>query len=194
MKAIFNFRKPGDITDLQSADPVIFGRFITSHQDMVFGFLGRMGFSQEDAEDLAQETFLRVWRNRNSYQPERAKLSTWICTIARNVALNEIDKRRRRPIPADINTETMIAADPTTGPEQQLHSSQKIALLNGALQQLPIDDRSAIALHYIEELSTQDAAQVMACNTGAFRTRLSRARQKLKIIWNSQIDSGDDPS
>lgn len=194
MKAIFNFRKHNDIADLQSDDPAVFGRFIKNHQDTVFGFLGRMGFSQFDAEDLAQETFLRVWRNRYSYQPDRAKISTWLCTITRNLALNEIDKRNRRPVPADISTETLIASDPATSPEQQLDASQKIDLLNDALQQLSIEDRSAIALHYVEELTTKEAAKVMGCNTGTFRTRLSRARQKLQVIWNSQIIQGNEPS
>ena len=192
MKAIFNLRSSSELTDLQSDDPVAFGRFVTAHQDMVFGFLGRMGFAQEDAEDLAQETFLRVWRNRQSYEPGRAKISTWLCTIARNVALTEIDKRTRRPYSTKTDTDTLATDEP--GPDQKFDSSATTDQLNAALIQLPIEDRSAIALHYVDGLSARDAAQVTGCHTGTYRTRLSRARKKLQTIWYSQSNSGNEIS
>ena len=120
MKAIYPNYLSNDITELQSDDPVVFGRFVKKHQKLVFSLLGRMGFSQADAEDLAQDTFLRAWNNRKSYQPDRAKISTWLCTIARNVALNEIDKKSRRPVGSDEEPDTVITTDSTSSPEHQL--------------------------------------------------------------------------
>ena len=194
MKAIFPHSLSTDITELQSDDPVVFGRFVRNHQKLVFSLLGRMGFSQTEAEDLAQDTFLRVWQHRKSYQPDRAKISTWLCTIARNIALNEIAKKARRPVGSNEQTDTTIATDSASSPEHQTALQQDIKQLNQTLQALNADDRSAIALHYAEELSTSDAAQVMGCSSGAFRTRLTRARKKLQDIWNSKTDSGHSSS
>ena len=194
MKAIYPNYLSNDITELQSDDPVVFGRFVKKHQKLVFSLLGRMGFSQADAEYLAQDTFLRAWNNRKSYQPDRAKISTWLCTIARNVALNEIDKKSRRPVGSDEEPDTVITTDSTSSPEHQASLQQDIKQLNQTLHALSAEERSTIALHYAEELSTRDAALIMGCSTGAFRTRLTRARKKLQNIWNSTPDSGNSSS
>lgn len=194
MKAIFPNYLSNTTAELQSDDPVVFGRFVRKHQKLVFSLLGRMGFSQAEAEDLAQDTFLRVWQHRKSYQPDRAKISTWLCTIARNIALNEIEKTSRRPIGSDTDTNTIIATDSAFSPEHQTALRQDIEQLNHTLHALNTDERSAIALHYAEELSTRDAALVMGCSTGAFRTRLTRARKKLQNIWYSKTDSGNSSS
>lgn len=194
MKAIFPNNLSTDIMELQSDDPVVFGRFIVKHQNLVFSLLGRMGFSQAEAEDLAQDTFLRVWQYRKSYQSDRAKISTWLCTITRNIALNEIDRQSRRPARSDEDTDTIIATDTASSPHYQTALQQDIEQLNHTIRALNKEERSAIALHYAEELSTRDAAIVMGCSTGAFRTRLSRARKKLQNLWNSTTDSGNPSS
>lgn len=190
MKAIFPTNLSTDAIELQSDDPVVFGRFIKKYQKLVFSLLGRMGFSQAEAEDLAQDTFLRAWQHRKSYQPDRAKISTWLCTIARNLALNELDRQSRRPAGSDEKTDSIIATDSAVCPQYQTALHQDTEQLNRILNTLNADERSAIALHYAEELSARDAAQVMGCSTGAFRTRLSRARKKLQALWKSKTDSG----
>lgn len=194
MKAIFPNYLSKDITELMSDDPEVFGRFVKNHQTLVFSFLGRMGFSQTEAEDLAQDTFLRVWQHRHSYQPDQAKVSTWLCTITRNIALNHIEKKGRRPAELSEEPASITATDTASNPEYQTVLQQDIERLNHTLQALNVDERSAIALHYADELSTRDAAQVMGCSAGAFRTRLTRARKKLQNIWNSKTDSGNSSS
>lgn len=194
MKAIFPNYLSKDITELQSDDPEVFGRFVKNHQTLVFSFLGRMGFSQTEAEDLAQDTFLRVWQHRHSYQPDQAKVSTWLCTITRNIALNHIEKKGRRPAVSSEEPASITASDSASNPEYQTVLQQDIERLNHTLHALNADERSAIALHYADELSTRDAAQVMGCSAGAFRTRLTRARKKLQNIWNSKTDSGNSSS
>ena len=82
-----NDDKPADEPDYLGGDPVAFGALVTRYQDSLFGFLGRMGFEQSVCEDLAQEAFLRVWKNRDKYNADKASVSTWLFTIARNLAL-----------------------------------------------------------------------------------------------------------
>jgi RNA polymerase sigma-70 factor (ECF subfamily) len=128
-----------------------FRQLVVRLQRGLLGFFGRMGFGQADAEELAQETFLTVWRQRERFDPERAGLSTWVYMVARSRALNE----------------------------RLVSQKQQMAKLRDALLKLSSDDRLAIALYYVEAMSIAQAAEVLECTPGAYRTRLSRARQRL---------------
>ena len=166
----------------------LFGAFIEHYQHGVFGFLGRMGFTQVDAEDLAQEVFLKVWRYRASYDPKKAQPATWLYTIARNTALSKLSVASREHISL---AEIEISADPHHQPDYQLQQLHEKKKLSAAIQQLTPDDRCAIALFYIDELSGAQAAGILQCSASAFKTRLSRARNKLKTILNKRDESYD---
>jgi RNA polymerase sigma-70 factor, ECF subfamily len=85
---------PPDLTQLLRAslagDSTSFGGIVRRYQQPLFGFLGRMGLPQALAEDIAQEAFLRAWRNLANFDTNRAQFSTWLFAIARNLALNEL--------------------------------------------------------------------------------------------------------
>lgn len=167
------------VATLASDDPELFRAFVDHYQHPLFGFIGRMGFSQADAEDLAQDIFLKAWRYRASYNPDKARPSTWLFTIARNTA---IDKLQAAAKEHTATTETEPAASSAHQPDYQLQQHQAGATLSQALLRLSIEDRCAIALFYTEEMSGAQAASIMQCNASAFRTCLSRAREKLKAI------------
>src|SRR5450631_3877590 len=80
---------------IHAGDRQAFAEVVKSYQRLLFGFLGRMGLSQAQAEDLAQETFVRAWQSLGSYRPELGKFSTWLFTIARNLALTELGRAYR---------------------------------------------------------------------------------------------------
>ena len=80
--------------DYLGGDPVAFGELVTRYQHSLFGFLGRMGLEPAVCEELAQETFLRAWVNRASYDAGKAAVSTWLFTIARNLALSHLSKKQ----------------------------------------------------------------------------------------------------
>ena len=79
--------------DHLSGDPLAFAALVRRYQGSLFAYLGRMGLSDALCEELAQETFLRVWKNREKYDPTKAALSTWIFTIGRNVALDTLSRK-----------------------------------------------------------------------------------------------------
>ncbi len=180
------FSNTDAVSALSANDPQRFRVVVEQYQHSLFGFLGRMGFTQTDAEDIAQDVFLKVWRYRASYNPAKALVSTWLFTIARNTALSKLQSYKPAQVPLH---EVELKAAVRHQPEQVLSQQQSQQTLLSAIQQLPVDDRSAIALFYIDELSVAQAADILQCSTSAFKTRLSRARNKLKTIFDELDDT-----
>ena len=143
------------------------------------------------AEELVQETFLRLYRARERYEPN-ARFSTWLYTIARRLALNALDRaaaQREQPLdPADLPD----AACPAPGPPEQLARRRRQARLQAALRTLPADDRSVLALAYVQALSLADIARIEDCSAAAVRTRLWRARQRLRDALGPDLEDDHD--
>ncbi|MBC7609994.1 MAG: sigma-70 family RNA polymerase sigma factor [Polaromonas sp.] len=158
-----------------------FAGLVKRFQGPLFGFLGRMGFAQAQAEDLAQETFLRAWQNLEQYDAQRAGFSTWLFTIARNLAINE----RHRAASQHEVWEGLAPPDPPSEapePADLLERAQQGQRLRRALAQLPVADRCVLALAYISELDIASIARIEGCTAGAVKTRLHRARTRLSEI------------
>ena len=132
-------------------------------------------------EDLAQETFIRAWRHLGDFNPARAGFSTWLFTIARNLAFNECTRaasRREVPPPEDEPEAACHAPQPPEAYERD----QTRRRLQAALRQLPLADRSVIALAYVRELDGTEIARIEGCSPVAVKTRLHRARQRLREL------------
>ena len=172
--------------DASSRPPAIdsqadFAELVKRFQGPLFGFLGRMGFGQAQAEDLAQETFLRAWQSLGQYSAQRGAFSTWLFTIARNLAVNERGRAANQyevwegPVPADMPSTELE-------PDDLLSLAQERKVLQRALAQLPVADRCVLALAYISELDVASIARIEGCSAGAVKTRLHRARHRLAEI------------
>ncbi len=175
--------------DLPTEDPIVFGRIVTRYERSIFGFLGRMGFAQADAEELAQEVFLRAWRNRYHFDPARGKLSTWLFTIARNLAVDEINRSRRAPEHGAAGIDIADLANPASenDPAVRFEVNRQVERLRTALLAMSLNDRTAIALFYVHDLSNEEAAKLADCSVGSFRTRLSRARRRLALLMQQGV-------
>lgn len=171
-----------DIPDLlgriRGGDRHAFGLLVARYQRPLFGFLGRMGCTPALAEDLAQDAFVRAWQNLASYRPEMGAFSTWLFTIARHLAINELGRSHHaRELPAA--EEAPEPACPQPQPPEVLAQREQVRRLQGALRALPLADRSILALAYVEELAMADIARIEGCSVAAAKTRLTRARQRL---------------
>lgn len=166
------------ITRIRGGDRSAFAELVTHYQSPLFSYLGRMGLTQAAAQDIAQEAFLRAWTSLGSYDPARAAFSTWLFTIARNLALNHVGKK------CELTTDEELpeAICERQQPPEQLEQAQRRQQLLAALKLLPIQDRSALALAYFQELDLAGIARVEGCNVGAIKTRLSRARMRLRQL------------
>ena len=156
---------------------------VRRYQSSLFSYLGRFGFSAAIAEELAQETFLRAWRANHQFDDQKSQYSTWLFRIARNVALTEYDKQKRT-IDSPNMDEVSNASTQSNG-EQALGDQQRLEQLNLALERLSLDDQEVIALSGLDELNGEAAATILGCSAATYRTRLSRARSRLKTYWET---------
>jgi len=157
------------------------------HVTRLFQFLCRMLGNEDDANDLAQETFARVFRARESFRTNE-KFSTWLYTIAANLARNQFRWRTRHPnisldAPHDDAPEQSLATtlpSATAGPSEQALAAERAAAIRAAVSRLPEDMREAIVLCEWEEKSTAEAAAILDATPKAIESRLYRARQILR--------------
>jgi RNA polymerase sigma-70 factor, ECF subfamily len=186
-----------DITDTRALDRADMERLAGGHEaalndlmerhaEPVFRFLHRMLGDEEDADDLAQETFVRVYQHRAGFQPE-LKFTTWLYTIAANLARNQLRWRARHPnvsLEAEAGTNDQSLADTlpaaTATPHQAAESAERAEAVRAAVQALPDELREAIVLCEWEELAVAEAAAVLETTPKAVESRLYRARNLLR--------------
>ena len=172
-----------DMVRLQRGHDAALNDLMGRHATAVFHFLCRMLNNEDDANDLAQETFVRVFRAKASYRPEQ-RFSTWLFTIAANLARNQIRWRTRHPN-VSLNAEsdqtehtlgdTLVSDGPT--PKEQALTTERAAAVRAAVNELPGEMREAIVLCEWEERSVVDAAAIIGATPKAVESRLYRARQ-----------------
>lgn len=166
---------------IENGDRAAFALVVQHFQRPLFGYLGRMGLSQSVAEEIAQETFLRAWARLNDYDPLRAEFSTWLFTIARNLALHELERASsKREVASDETLLEFVCENKQ--PFDALNQNQQRQRLINALHTLPVADRSALALAYFQELDLAAIARMEGCTASAIKARLHRAKQRLRQL------------
>jgi RNA polymerase sigma-70 factor, ECF subfamily len=175
-----------DMERLMAGHDAALNDLMERHATPVFHFLCRMVGNEDDADDLAQETFVRVFKSRGSFRTSE-KFSTWLFTIAANLARNHFRWRSRHPaISLEAGTgeseqtlgSTLPANDPT--PNEQAVAAERARAVRVAVGTLPEDLREAIVLCKWEERSVAEAAAILEATPKAVESRLYRARQILR--------------
>jgi RNA polymerase sigma-70 factor (ECF subfamily) len=166
---------------IEGGDRSAFTSVVEHFHRPLFGYLGRMGLHQGPVEEIAQETFLRAWSRFGDYDPTRAEFSTWLFTIARNLALHELARASGKHEVATAEALPDIAGDGIQPPDA-LSQAQRRRRVQIALRGLPVADRSALALVYFRELDLASIARIEGCSIGAIKVRLHRAKQRLRQL------------
>ena len=159
-----------------------FRLLVIRYQRMVFSFLGKFLFPDQVVEDLAQETFLRAYRNISGFNPEKGTaFSTWLITIARNLAINEkTKKKRRREYPGRFTERNHVLSE--DGPQEILEKRRLKSKVQEAISRLPEKFHTAVVLSYFDELSLEEIAQIEDCPVGTVKSRVFRGKQMLRQI------------
>jgi len=170
----------------QRGNELAFQELVERNHARVIGLIYRFIGDAADAEDLAQEVFLRIYRARQTYKPT-AKFSTWMFRITANVSLNALRSRanRRDDVSIDQMAETQdgprAMPDPETRmPDQRLHQGELQDKVRQAIGTLPEKQQIAVVLNKYEGMSYADIARTIGCSTMAVKSLLARARDNLK--------------
>lgn len=168
---------PAVIARCRGQDPMAFRAFVVRYERMVFALLSRMLGRGSEIEDLAQETFVRAYRAFPKFDPDGpAQVSTWLLTIATRLALDVRKKKRLEVAPIDESTD----AAGTSTPELALERRELGRALADAAAALPDDQRAALVLAEYHGLSILEIAQALGVPENTAKTRLFRAREKMR--------------
>jgi len=166
------------IEGLRRGDPRAFEDLVRAYQHRVFGVALRMLGSRAEAEEVAQEVFLRVHRAIDDFRGE-SKLSTWLYAIASRLCLNHLASGERRAAREGEETLTRLASS-HAGPADELERSELEAALHRAIAELPEDRRIVVVLRDLQGLAYDEIAAALELELGTVRSRLHRARTDLK--------------
>ena len=165
-----------------------FGVLLARYEDAVVTFCYAFLGSRESAEDLAQETFLRVYRSAGRYRP-LAKFTTWLYRIAANLSINELNKRKLRravsldePAGPDADGTRIVEriASDQVQPLTEAERHEAHALVEKAIARLPEDQRTTLVLVEYHHLSYRDIAEILGVTVSAIKMRVKRARETLR--------------
>jgi RNA polymerase sigma-70 factor (ECF subfamily) len=177
-------------------DPSAFPELVEQYQQRLVTIMHHLVGNRDEAEDLAQEVFLRVYRSRKKYRA-RAKFSTWLFTIANNLALNaQRSKHRKCAVPLNVHDSgplgprpaEQLVRDRENQPGEQIQRQELAAVVQQALGQLIERQRAAVVLNKFEDMNYAEIAEVMNLSTKAVKSLLSRARENLRLALKAYID------
>jgi RNA polymerase sigma-70 factor (ECF subfamily) len=174
----------------RAGDQDAFAELVMMHAERVYGALRRFGLDAGEADEVAQEVFVRAWRGLARFE-ERAQFATWLYRIAFNEAQRHLSRRPPRRAESDPggggrgDRDDPVAAlpeSPDLGPEAVTLEREFGHVLERALDQLPADWRAAVVLRDVEGLSTEEAAEIVGVGQPAFKSRLHRGRMQLRAL------------
>lgn len=168
---------------VKEGDTAAFEELIEIHQKSVIGTVAKMLGNPSEAEDIAQQVFVRVWKSAPRYEP-KAKFTTWLFTITRNLVFNEVRRRKRKPAVSIEEREEefhVVEADTSViSPDQVALHSELEEAINDAIAQLPEKQRMAVILRRYEEMPYEEIGDVLDLTIPAVKSLLFRARTQLK--------------
>lgn len=176
-------------------DQEAFSELVERFQQRLVGVMHHLVGGRHEAEDLAQEVFLRIYRARKKYRP-RARFSTWLFTIANNLALNRLRDKQRKPVvplnvrdsgPLGPRPAEQLAKDDTAQPHTRMEEQELSVVVQRALESLNERQRMAVVLNKFEDMGYNEIAEVMEMTPKAVKSLLSRARANLRVALQEYV-------
>ena len=185
------------MTKVARGDHAAFEELVHRHRHAVVGTVAKMLASHSEAEDIAQQVFLRLWKSAGRYKPT-AKFTTFLFTITRNLVFNETRRKSRRgeqslEEQAD-DWHQQFQEKGHTQPDAQMVQSELRETVNRAIASLPRKQRMAVILRRYENMPYEDIADILGISVSAVKSQLFRARATLRQILGQFLDSTPSPS
>lgn len=167
----------------RQGDKTAFGKLIVAYQSPIYNLAYRMLDNANEAEEAAQETFIRAYTRLHTFDPDRP-FSSWLFTIANNHCIDILRKRRYLLLSLEdrLPPHQALMTEDGKGPEAQVISGESQQLVQGLLQVLAPDLRQAIIMRYWQDMSLEEIAEVMGATVSAIKSRLFRARRRLAQV------------
>ena len=188
------------IDELREGDMAALAILVEKYKRLVYRVAIQITKNHEDANDVMQDTFLKVYESIHSFRQDAA-FETWLYRIVVNHATNLVKRReRRRESPLSVIGEMEIhpdlkqTADLANNPHLDAERKERQRWVTQAVNSLPLKQRTVVVLHEFEGLTHPEIASILNCSEGTIRSRLHYARQKLKDLLKPYIDSTDFPS
>lgn len=176
---------------VKEGDTRAFEQLVELHQRAVIGTVARMLNNLDDAHDVAQQVFVRVWRSAPRYEPS-AKFTTWLFTIMRNLVFNEMRRRgRKREVSMEEQQEehhVEHAAPDRTNPDTVVAQSELEVAIDRAIQALPEKQRLAVLLRRDVDMPYEEICDILGMSLSAVKSLLFRARNDLKEKLKGYLD------
>lgn len=177
---------------IANGDERAFEQLVAKHQQAVIGTIGKMTNHSPETEDIAQQVFLRLWKSASRYKP-KAKFTTYLFTITRNLVFNDTRKKtRRRELSIDTNEQNWhnSIADPSSSsrPDQSLAEDELRLQVDQAVADLPETQRLAVILRRYEQMSYDEIAEVLDTSVSAVKSQLFRARKSLRDSLKAYLE------
>ena len=171
------------IKDFQNENEVAFTRLVNRYKNRIYNFIHRYVHDMDLAQDLTQDTFLKLYTHKNTYR-EIAKFSTWLYTIALNLARTELRKKKRRKTYAvsDLSTkdrEFILSSDSNVIKDSTAEKNDLSLIMNACLKQLSEEFQTMIIFRDFQELSYDTISKIMDIPIGTVKSRINRGRFKL---------------
>ena len=196
MQLSVDTRDLGLVQRVQRGDKTAFDLLVRKYQHKVIKLVTRYLRNPSDAEDVAQEAFIKAYRAMPQFRGDSA-FYTWLYRIAINTAKNAIVSRDRNPVEFDLDMQAIEESQSmqarladTTTPESLLQTEEIRTTVNQAIDALPEDLRTAIVLRELEGLSYEDIALAMECPVGTVRSRIFRAREAIDRRLSEVFEGG----
>jgi|TARA_R110002050_G_scaffold118739_10_gene236310 RNA polymerase sigma-70 factor (ECF subfamily) len=167
---------------VQAGDKTAFDLLVRKYQHKIIALIGRYVYDFHEAQDVAQETFIKAYRALPKFRGDSA-FYTWLYRIAINTAKNHLVSRGRKPVDVDVDDAQFFEGDhqlkDIATPENELYKDELDLVIKRTLNKLPEDLRMALTLREFEGMSYDEIARVMDCPVGTVRSRIFRARETL---------------
>lgn len=169
------------IDAIRSGDTKAYAQLVNRYKDLVYTLALRMVKHREEAEEVAQDTFVKVFRSLNRFKGD-SKFSTWIYRITYNTSLDRLKKNKKHYNDIEIDDYTFNQLGTIDNALDNLINEEKSKLIRQCIDKLPEDSSSLLTLFYFEELSLDEISKIINIEVNTVKVKLFRARKKLAVI------------